>query len=98
MKVAPLSDENFHSFGDGVGTPGTILTFFPWPDARPGVRGVGEIEATAFAIPTDSPGFTDDETVDELGAKLRLPPWLERARPQIEEVLPKIVLPTKATL
>jgi glyoxalase family protein len=270
-------------FGDGVGTPGTILTFFPWPDARPGVRGVGEIEATAFAIPaasvgywlerlkehhvvawraperfgdeiirladpdgmlieliastpgnevqpwtegpvpgelsirglhsvsaaletrevtttlltesfgyrliqeaenrarfaapggggtgktielvctpgsqpgrlgpgsvhhiafrvpdderqhawrekilslgysvspvmdriyfrsiyfrepsgilfeiaTDSPGFTNDETVDELGAKLRLPPWLERARPQIEEVLPKIVLPTKATL
>ena len=51
-----------------------------------------------FEIATDTPGFTNDETVDELGAKLRLPPWLERARPQIEEVLPKIVLPTKATL
>ncbi len=51
-----------------------------------------------FEIATDSPGFTNDETVDELGAKLRLPPWLERARPQIEEFLPKIVLPTKATL
>ena len=44
-------------FGDGVGTPGTILTFFPWPDARPGVRGVGEIEATAFAIPAASVGY-----------------------------------------
>jgi len=51
-----------------------------------------------FEIATDTPGFTNDEMVDELGAKLRLPPWLERARPQIEEVLPKIVLPTKATL
>ena len=50
-----------------------------------------------FEIATDSPGFTNDETVDELGAKLRLPPWLERARPQIEEALPKIALPTEAT-
>jgi glyoxalase family protein len=44
-------------FGDGVGTPGTILTFFPWPHARRGVRGVGEIEAAAFAIPPTSLGF-----------------------------------------
>ena len=22
-------------FGDGIGSPGTILTFFPWPNARP---------------------------------------------------------------
>ena len=51
-----------------------------------------------FEIATDPPGFTNDETVDELGAKLCLPPWLERARPQIEEVLPKIALPTEATL
>jgi len=51
-----------------------------------------------FEIATDTPGFTNDETVDELGAKLRLPPWLAGARPQIEEVLPKIVLPTKAIL
>jgi glyoxalase family protein len=51
-----------------------------------------------FEIATDPPGFTYDETVAELGAKLRLPPWLERARPKIEEALPKIVLPTVATL
>ncbi len=50
-----------------------------------------------FEIATDPPGFTIDETVDELGAKLRLPPWLDRARPQIEEALPKITLPTEAT-
>jgi len=51
-----------------------------------------------FEIATDPPGFTNDEPVNELGAKLRLPPWLERARPQIEQVLPKITLPTEATL
>ena len=44
-------------FGDNRGTPGTILTFFPWPDARRGIRGTGEIEATAFAISSDSIGY-----------------------------------------
>ncbi len=41
-------------FGDAAGTPGTILTFFPWPSARRGSRGVGEVEATAFVIPAGS--------------------------------------------
>jgi glyoxalase family protein len=41
-------------FGDGRGTPGTILTFFPWPGARRGIRGTGQIDATAFAISPDS--------------------------------------------
>ena len=44
-------------FGDRRGTPGTILTFFPWPGARRGHRGVGQIEATAFAISSDSVGY-----------------------------------------
>ena len=41
-------------FGDNRGRPGTILTFFPWPDARRGIRGTGQIEATAFAISRNS--------------------------------------------
>ncbi len=44
-------------FGDQRGTPGTILTFFPWPGARRGTRGTGQVEATAFAISPDSIGF-----------------------------------------
>jgi glyoxalase family protein len=44
-------------FGDRRGTPGTILTFFPWPGVRRGIRGVGQIEATAFAISPDSVGY-----------------------------------------
>jgi glyoxalase family protein len=44
-------------FGDAIGTPGTILTFFPWPRANRGERGGGEIEATALAIPPGSIGY-----------------------------------------
>jgi glyoxalase family protein len=44
-------------FGDNRGTPGTILTFFPWPGARRGTRGTGQIESTAFAISRDSIGY-----------------------------------------
>ncbi len=44
-------------FGDQRGTPGTILTFFPWPGARRGTRGTGQVEATAFAISADSIGY-----------------------------------------
>ena len=39
-------------FGNEKGTPGSILTFFPWPDARPGVVGSGHVTAITFAIPT----------------------------------------------
>ena len=48
-----------------------------------------------FEIATDPPGFTTDETVEELGNKLRLPPWMEEVRAQIERVLPPIALPAK---
>ena len=44
-------------FGDSRGTPGTILTFFPWPNARRGARGTGQIEATAFAIAPESVAY-----------------------------------------
>src|SRR5438128_4162793 len=44
-------------FGDNRGTPGTILTFFPWPGARRGIRGTGQIEAIAFAISPASVGY-----------------------------------------
>jgi glyoxalase family protein len=49
-----------------------------------------------FEIATDPPGFTEDEKLEELGDNLRLPPWMEKARAQIEGNLPPITLPTKA--
>ncbi len=48
-----------------------------------------------FEIATDPPGFTLDESLNELGNQLRLPPWLEPTRSQIEEVLPAIKVPAK---
>ena len=39
-------------YGDTVGRPGTVLTFFPWPHARAGRRGAGMVQAVAFAVPT----------------------------------------------
>lgn len=46
-----------------------------------------------FEIATDPPGFATDETVDELGTHLRLPPQHERLREQIERVLLAIEVP-----
>jgi catechol 2,3-dioxygenase-like lactoylglutathione lyase family enzyme len=46
-----------------------------------------------FEIATDSPGFTVDETPEALGTGLRLPPWLEPQRAQIEAAAPPVQLP-----
>ena len=42
-------------FGDGVGTPGTTVTFFPWTDGgRRGRFGAGQTAATAYLIRPES--------------------------------------------
>lgn len=43
-----------------------------------------------FEIATDEPGFATDEPLLELGRKLKLPPWLEPSREQIQNSLPQI--------
>jgi glyoxalase family protein len=44
-------------YGDWTGSPGTILTFFPFADAGPGRAGPGMASAVAYAVP---PGALDD--------------------------------------
>ena len=44
-------------YGDGGGNPGTILTFFPWPNAAPGRLGPGETHETSFLVPPGSLGY-----------------------------------------
>ncbi|HEX5831515.1 MAG TPA: VOC family protein [Gemmatimonadaceae bacterium] len=44
-------------YGDEVGTPGSIMTFFPWPGARRGRQGAGQIAVTAFSVPPGAIGF-----------------------------------------
>src|SRR6266404_3626361 len=47
-------------FGDRIGTPGTVITFFPWPGARRGTRGNSQVVATSFAIPPGSLNYWSD--------------------------------------
>jgi glyoxalase family protein len=44
-------------YGDHVGTPGSVLTFFPWAGIRRGRPGTGQAYATAFAVPAGSLNF-----------------------------------------
>ncbi len=44
-------------FGDELGLPGSILTFFPWPGGRPGRQGTGQIGTVSLAIPSGSLGY-----------------------------------------
>jgi glyoxalase family protein len=44
-------------FADEIGNPGSILTFFAWPNMRRGVRGNGETNSVAYNVPVGSLGF-----------------------------------------
>jgi catechol 2,3-dioxygenase-like lactoylglutathione lyase family enzyme len=44
-------------YGDETGTPGSLLTFFPWTRARQGRAGVGEVAVTSLAIAPRSIGY-----------------------------------------
>lgn len=44
-------------------------------------------------LATATPGFAIDEPVSELGQHLKLPPWLEGSREEIERVLPAVTVP-----
>ncbi len=39
-------------YGDEAGSPGTVMTYFPFPNAGRGGKGVGEVGRTAFSVPT----------------------------------------------
>jgi len=47
-------------FGDKVGSPGTIMTFFPWRHMARGTVGNGETAAVAYTIRPESVGFWRD--------------------------------------
>ncbi|SFH80449.1 ring-cleaving dioxygenase [Albimonas pacifica] len=57
-KTVNFDDPSAYHFyyGDEAGSPGTILTFFPWEKAAPGRLGAGETQETLFRVP---PGATD---------------------------------------
>jgi glyoxalase family protein len=52
-------------YGDEVGHPGTILTFFPWEHALAGRAGVGFAHQTAFRIPATSLGYWTHRLIEK---------------------------------
>lgn len=52
-------------YGDELGRPGTLLTFFPWPLAARGSRGVGQATAVAFSVPVGSLKYWQERLQDE---------------------------------
>ncbi|MDB4889073.1 MAG: Glyoxalase/bleomycin resistance protein/dioxygenase [Gemmatimonadetes bacterium] len=50
--------DSYHLYyGDELGSPGSVLTFFPWPRALSGRAGVGEVAVTSLAIAPRSIGY-----------------------------------------
>lgn len=47
-------------FGDEGGNPGTIMTFFPWENARKGKIGGGQVGRISFLVPADSLSFWEN--------------------------------------
>lgn len=41
-------------YGDEAGTPGSVMTYFPFPNAARGRPGVGEVGTTGFTVPEGS--------------------------------------------
>lgn len=44
-------------YGDAVGTPGSVMTYFPFPYISKGKRGTGEVSETVFSVPQGSLGY-----------------------------------------
>ena len=56
--------ETYHLYyGDEAGSPGTIMTFFPWAHAPGGRIGAGQLVVTSFSIPTASLGYWTERLI-----------------------------------
>ena len=44
-------------YGDTAGTPGSVMTYFPFPHMAAGKAGTGEVGETQFAVPAGSLGY-----------------------------------------
>ncbi len=77
------------------------LVAHPSAETRPQWSG-GQVEPEhsvrglhSITLWEDGPGFTLDEPLETLGLALKLPPWLEDRRFEIEALLPDVRLPLK---
>lgn len=54
-------------YGDEAGTPGTIMTYFPFPHIVRGKPGAGEVGTTVFSVPAGALGYWQ-ERLEAAGA------------------------------
>jgi catechol 2,3-dioxygenase-like lactoylglutathione lyase family enzyme len=59
-------------YGDEIGDPGSLLTFFPWPDATRGRVGPGQVAVVSFAVAANALGFWIERLLHHV-AKFRGP-------------------------
>ena len=52
-------------YADEFGTPGSVMTYFPFPDAARGRPGTGEVGVTAFSVPEGTLAFWEQRLVSE---------------------------------
>jgi glyoxalase family protein len=57
-------------FADKVGTPGTLLTFFPWEGVRKGTQGPGQTTEITYSLPEGSIPFWRDRLAN-FGVEIR---------------------------
>ncbi|HEY9038991.1 MAG TPA: hypothetical protein VIN05_08640 [Roseovarius sp.] len=74
--------------GDAHAAPGSIMTCFPFGDARPGRADAGMASTVAYAVPDPHKRMMD------LGETLKLPAKYEAQRARIEQVLPPLRMPS----
>src|SRR5690242_1170529 len=52
-------------YADERGTPGSVMTYFPFPHIAKGRRGVGEVGTTVFSVPEGSLPYWSKRLSDE---------------------------------
>jgi glyoxalase family protein len=58
--------DTYHLFyADSAGSPGTDLTFFPWPQMGPAIPGIGHAVEVSFAVPQGSLSFWQERFARE---------------------------------
>jgi len=72
-KTVNFDDPNVYHlyYGDEAGTPGSVLTYFPFPNVMRGRPGVGEVSETQFAVPKGSLSFWQDRLITKGASNLQ---------------------------
>ncbi|MBT9382964.1 VOC family protein [Pseudooceanicola sp. CBS1P-1] len=67
-------------YGDEIGTPGSVMTYFPFGQMTQGRRGTGEVGVTEFAVPEGALGFWKDRLAAQGASGLKEDSFLGEKR------------------